>query len=152
MARRGRPPRASATEASGEWQKPEAVSVAYVLPEPAPISDADVQYVSRQIVQARVDVVAPAEPPAGLPSFRDISRIVHLHGVTADVSLPPCVVASTRIRSAIASHRADDAHDMTAALEAALHRIDELRNALPAAIEAAGPEHAPALRDLLNII
>ncbi|MFG1388819.1 hypothetical protein [Xanthobacter versatilis] len=41
---------------------------------------------------------------------------------------------------------------MTAALEAALHRIDELRNALPAAIEAAGPEHAPALRDLLNII
>ena len=118
-------------ETTGDWQKPAAHSVAAVLVEPAPVSDADVQYVSQQIVQARAEVVA---------------------SVVETRSLPLAVPASTRLRSAILAHRADDAHDMTAALEVAIHRLDELRNALPAAIEAAGPEHAPALRDLLNII
>lgn len=145
MARRGRPPRASTVEASGEWQRAEAASVAYVLPEPAPISDADVHYSLTRILGVPVENV-----DGMLPHEIDLIR--------AELANDPLVQvldtapAAFRMRVALAAHRRAGAHEPAAALEVALHRIDELRNALPAAIEAAGPEHAPALRDLLNII
>lgn len=144
MARRGRP-RLAVQEVERESPISVVANAESVLPSPSPVSESDTQFALTRILGVPVADVEDIRP-AEMEAIRTKLTAAPL------VQVLDTAPASFRMRVALASHRRSDNHAAAAALDAALHRLDELRNALPAAIEAAGPEHAPALRDLLTIL